>query len=58
MVHEFDVMEASLPTAYRRDGWVLDLLGAAELLDDAQRAAAWDAAAQMFLDSMTWLLGT
>ena len=30
MVHEFDVMEASLPTAYRRDGWVLDLLGAAE----------------------------
>ena len=58
MVHEFDVMEASLPTAYRRDGWVLDLLGAAELLDDTQRAAAWDAAAQMFLDSMTWLLAT
>ena len=58
MVHEFDVMEASLPTAYRRDGWVLDLLGAAELLDDTQRAAAWDAAEQMFLDSMTWLLGT
>lgn len=58
MVHEFDVMEASLPTAYRRDGWVLDLLGAAEGMDEAQRAAAWDVAAQMFLASMTWQLAT
>ena len=58
MPREFDATINNLPTAYRKDSWVLDLLGAAEGLDEDQRAAAWDVAAQMFLASMTWQLGT
>ena len=58
MPREFDTTINNLPTAYRKDPWVLDLLGAAEGLDEDQRAAAWDVAAQMFLASMTWQLGT
>ena len=58
MPREFDTTINNLPTAYRKDPWVLDLLGTAEGLDEDQRAAAWDVAAQMFLASMTWQLGT
>lgn len=58
MAREFDATVRNLPTAYRSDQWVLDLLGAAEGMDEAQRAAAWDVAAQMFLASMTWQLAT
>ena len=58
MAREFDATVRNLPTAYRKDPWVLDLLGAAEGMDEAQRAAAWDVAAQMFLASMTWQLAT
>ena len=53
MAREFDATVRNLPTAYRSDQWVLDLLGAEEGMDEAQRAAAWDVAAQMFLASMT-----
>ena len=55
---EFDDMLRSLPTAYRQDQWVRDLLGAIQSLDDAQREAMLDTAAQLYPDSMTWLLET
>lgn len=55
---EFDDMLRSLPTAYRKDQWVCDLLGAIQSMDDTQRAAMLDAAAQLYPDSMTWLLET
>lgn len=55
---EFDNMLRSLPVAYRTDKWVRDLLGAIQSLDDKQRAAMLDAAAQLYPDSMTWLLET
>lgn len=55
---EFDNMRKSLPVAYRTDKWVCDLLDAIQSLDDTQRAAMLDAAAQLYPDSMTWLLET
>ena len=55
---EFDDMLRSVPVAYRKDRWVRDLLGAIQSMDDKQRAAMLDAAAQLFPDSMTWLLET
>ena len=55
---EFDNMLRSLPVAYRRDKWVRDLLGCIAALDDTQRAAMLDTAAQLYPDSMTWLLET
>lgn len=55
---EFDNMRKSLPVAYRTDKWVCDLLGAIQSLDDTQRAAMLDTAAQLYPDSMTWLLET
>lgn len=55
---EFDNMRKSLPVAYRTDKWVCDLLAAIQSLDDTQRAAMLDAAAQLYPDSMTWLLET
>ena len=56
MAHEWDNMLASLPTAYRKDAWVIALLGAIAGVDSAQRADADETAQQMFLDSMTWAL--
>lgn len=56
MAHEWDDMLQSLPTAYRTDQWVIDLLGAVEALDGGQRADADETAQQMFLDAMTWAL--
>ena len=56
MAYEFDDMLQSLPTAYRTDQWVIDLLGAVEALDGGQRADADETAQQMFLDAMTWAL--
>ena len=55
---EFDNMLRSLPVAYRTDKWVCDLLAAIQSLDDTQRAAMLDTAAQLYPDSMTWLLET
>lgn len=55
---EFDNMRKSLPVAYRTDKWVCDLLAAIQSLDDMQRAAMLDTAAQLYPDSMTWLLET
>ena len=55
---EFDNMLRSLPVAYRTDKWVCDLLGAIQSLDDTQRVAMLDTAAQLYPDSMTWLLET
>ncbi|WP_443600644.1 putative phage tail protein [Agathobaculum sp.] len=55
---EFDNMLRSLPVAYRTDKWVCDLLGVIQSLDDTQRAAMLNAAAQLYPDSMTWLLET
>ena len=49
-------MLSSLPTAYRKDAWVIALLGAIAGVDSAQRADADETAQQMFLDSMTWAL--
>lgn len=46
----------NLPTAYRGDKWVRDLLGAVAALDDTQRAAAMETAAQFFPGSMTFIL--
>lgn len=46
----------NLPTAYRGDKWVRDLLGAVAALDDTQQAAAMETAAQLFPDSMTFIL--
>lgn len=56
MAHEWDNMLSSLPTAYRKDAWVIALLSAIAGVDDAQRADADATAQQMFLDSMTWAL--
>ena len=56
MAHEWDNMLSSLPTAYRKDAWVIALLSAIAGVDDAQRAEADETAQQMFLDSMTWAL--
>lgn len=53
---EFDSMVQSLPAAYRKDPWVLALLDAVGQADEGQRQAARDTAAQLLLDSMTWLL--
>lgn len=55
---EFDNMRKSLPVAYRTDKWVCDLLAAIQSLDDTQRLAMLDTAAQLYPDSMTWLLET
>lgn len=55
---EFDNMLRSLPVAYRTDKWVCDLLSAIQSLDDTQRVAMLDTAAQLYPDSMTWLLET
>lgn len=55
---EFDNMLRSLPVAYRTDKWVCDLLDAIQSLDDTQRVAMLDTAAQLYPDSMTWLLET
>lgn len=54
MAHEYDDILRSLPAAYRRDAWVQALAQALQAQDEGQRDAAWDTAAQMFLDSMTW----
>ena len=51
-----DDMLKSLPTAYRRDSWVIALLGAVQSEDDRQRQEALEAARQLFLDSLTFLL--
>ena len=56
MAHEWDNMLASLPTAYRKDAWVIALLSAIAGVDSAQRAVSSASAQQMFLDSMTWAL--
>lgn len=56
MAHEWDNMLGSLPTAYRKDAWVIALLSAIAGVDDAQRAVSSASAQQMFLDSMTWAL--
>ena len=56
MAHEWDNMLSSLPTAYRKDAWVIALLSAIAGVDDAQRAVSSASAQQMFLDSMTWAL--
>ena len=56
MAREWDNMLASLPTAYRKDAWVIALLSAIAGVDSAQRADADETAQQMFLDSMTWAL--
>ena len=55
-MREFDDMLQSLPTAYRRDAWVIALLGAVQAVDEGQRDAAREAAAQLFLDTMTYIL--
>ena len=55
---KFDNMLRSLPVAYRTDKWVCDLLAVIQSLDDMQRAAMLDTAAQLYPDSMTWLLET
>lgn len=55
---EFDNMLRSLPVAYRTDKWVCDLLAAIQSLDGTQRVAMLDTAAQLYPDSMTWLLET
>ncbi|HJC13290.1 MAG TPA: YmfQ family protein [Candidatus Agathobaculum intestinigallinarum] len=56
MAREWDNMLSSLPTAYRKDAWVIALLSAIAGVDSAQRADADETAQQMFLDSMTWAL--
>lgn len=47
-----------LPTAYRADKWVRDLLGCIAALDEKQRESALETAAQLFPDAMTWILET
>lgn len=54
----YEDMLISLPTAYRKDRWVRDLLEAIRGLDESQRTEMLDAAAQLFPASMTWLLET
>ena len=57
-MHEYDDILLSLPTAYRKDRWVRDLLEAIRGLDESQRAEMLDTAAQLCPASMTWLLET
>lgn len=45
-----------LPTAYRGDKWVRDLLGCIAALDEKQRESALETAAQLFPDAMTFIL--
>ena len=45
-----------LPSAYRTDKWVRDLLGCIAALDEKQRESALETAAQLFPDSMTFIL--
>ena len=47
-----------LPSAYRTDKWVRDLLGCIAALDEKQRESALETAAQLFPDAMTWILAT
>lgn len=47
-----------LPSAYRTDKWVRDLLGCIAALDEKQRESALETAAQLFPDAMTWILET
>ena len=47
-----------LPSAYRRDTWVRDLLCCIAALDEKQRESALETAAQLFPDAMTWILET
>lgn len=47
-----------LPSAYRTDKWVCNLLGCIAALDEKQRESALETAAQLFLDAMTWILAT
>lgn len=54
-MREYDDMLQSLPVAYRRDAWVIALLGAVQAVDEGQRDAAREAADQLFLDSMTYV---
>lgn len=53
---EFDNMLRSLPVAYRADRWVRDLLGCIAALDEKHRESALETAAQLFPDSMTFIL--
>lgn len=46
----------NLPTAYRGDNWVCDLLAAIQSLDDTQREQMLDITQQLFPGSMTWAL--
>lgn len=55
-MYEHDDMLQSLPVAYRRDAWVIALLGTVQAMDEGQRDAAREAAAQLFLDTMTFIL--
>lgn len=57
-MYEYDDILLSLPTAYRKDRWVRDLLEAIRGLDESQRTEMLDTAAQLFPASMTWLLET
>ena len=52
------VIIRQLPSAYRRDTWVRDLLGCIAALDEKQRESALETAAQLFPDAMTWILET
>ena len=56
MPYEYDDMLRSLPAAYRADAWVQALTGAVQAVDDGQRDAAREAAAQLMLDTMTFIL--
>lgn len=56
MPYEYDDMLRSLPAAYRADAWVQALTGAVQSVDDGQRDAAREAAAQLKLDTMTFIL--
>ena len=49
-------MLQSLPTAYRRDAWVMALLGAVQAVDEGRRAAAREAAALPQLDGEAFIL--
>lgn len=47
-----------LPSAYRTDKWVRDLLGCIAVLDEKQRESALETVEQLFPDTMTWILET
>lgn len=57
-MHEFDDAITNLPGAYRADPWVAALLRSITGKDESLRADAWENAAQMFLDSLTFHLPT